>query len=166
MKMKRTMNLLNIVKIAAIYKIVAILGTEIHRYIKYRSFKHRVKNDSMSRWNYYLEYKLMPKVGHTLKKMYGDNLKMLPQFPVRGNISDIPVKTKIFIYGSETDLLLGTIFVINEITIKKSVGSTYIDINIVNCSIKSKNKCDERNQNGCNMVETFERDIESITRLT
>ena len=39
---------------------------------------------------------------------------MLTQFPVRGNISDIPVKTKIFIYGSETDLLLGTIFLINE----------------------------------------------------
>ena len=139
------MSFLGIVRIAVAYKLVSIIGTELHRYIKHKMFSKRVKTNSMNRWEYYLEYKLLK--GYTKYLESFGNVKLIPDFEISGPVSNVPNKCAINVYNEE-DKLVATIECQNKPVIKKSFNSHYIDIEIVKFKVTPKNyKIEKRSTN-------------------
>jgi len=146
------MGFLHVVRIAVAYKLVSIIGTEVHRYIKQKVYAKQTRNNSKNRWDYYLENELLKKYSKYLKS-FGD-IKLVPDFAVSGSIANIPRHVKIKVY--KDDKVIATIDCENKPVIKKMFDSHYIDTEIVKFKVVTKNE-DIGKANGNPMESTDER---------
>jgi len=117
----------HIIRIAAAYKLVSIVGTEIHRYLKQKILRKQIKNNSLNRWDYYLENKLLKNYSKYFESL-GD-IKLVPDFDIVGSVANVPNKCKIKVYQN-TGQLIANIECDNKPVIKKSFDNHYIDIEI------------------------------------
>ena len=139
------MGFIGIIRIAVAYKLVSIIGTEVHRYIKRRMFTKHVKNNSMNRWEYYLEHKLLKNYAVYLES-FGD-VKLIPDFEVSGPVANVPSKCTIKVYSGDNKEL-ATIECINKPVIKKNFNTHYIDVEIAKFKVIPKNvKIEKRSRN-------------------
>ena len=153
------MGFLGIVRIAIAYKLVSIVGTELHRYIKHKMFTKHTKNNSMNRWEYYLENKLLKNYAKYLES-FGD-VKLVPDFNVSGPVANVPNQCAIKVYDGD-DKELATIECETKPVIKKSLNAHYIDIEIAKFKITPKNKNVENRQKR-NMAPINSDDSETLT---
>tara|TARA_R110002167_G_scaffold48013_4_gene141921 strand:- start:1077 stop:1586 length:510 start_codon:yes stop_codon:yes gene_type:complete len=139
------MGFLGIIRIAVAYKLVSILGTELHRYVKRRIYTNNVKNNSMNRWEYYLENKLLKNYSQFLES-FGE-IKLVPDFNVSGSISDVPNKCNIKVYDLD-NIHIATIQCQNKAVIKKQFNTHYIDVEIAKFKVTPKDdKVEKRSRN-------------------
>lgn len=136
------MGFMGIIRIAVAYKLVSIIGTEIHRYIKHKIFTKHTKNNSMNRWEYYLENKLLKNYAIYLES-FGD-VKLVPDFTVSGPVANVPSQCAIKVYDGDNKEV-ATIECQNRPVIKKSFNNHYIDIEIAKFKVTPKeNKSESR----------------------
>lgn len=153
------MGFLSIVRIAVAYKLVSILGTELHRYVKRRIYTNNVKNNSMNRWEYYLENKLLKNYSQFLES-FGE-IKLVPDFDVSGPVADVPNKCIIKVYNLDS-LHIATIQCQNKAVIKKQFNSHYIDVEIAKFKVTPKDdKVEKRSRNI--MAQTDKSDSNTAT---
>ena len=153
------MGFLGIVRIAVAYKLVSIVGTEIHRYIKHKIFTKHTKNNSMNRWEYYLENKLLKNYAKYLES-FGD-VKLVPDFNVSGPVANVPNQCAIKVYDGDNKEL-ATIEWENKPVIKKSFNNHFIDIEIAKFKITPKQKKVE-NRRKRNLASVDSDDSETST---
>lgn len=139
------MGFIGIVRIAVAYKLVSIIGTELHRYIKHKIFSKQIKNNSMNRWEYYLEHKLLKTYAKYLES-FGE-VKLIPDFEISGPVANVPSVCSIKVYNANNKHV-ATIECKNKPVIKKSFNNHYIDIEIVKFKVTSKDdKIEKRSRN-------------------
>mgnify|MGYP003116196759 CR=1 FL=1 len=155
----------HIIRIAAAYKLVSIVGTELHRYVKHKILRKQIKNNSLNRWDYYLENKLLKNYSKYFESL--GEIKLVPDFDLVGSVANVPSKCKIKVYNDDGEHI-ALIECSNKPTIKKNFNNYYIDIEIVKFKFTPKNGTSERKRSKSLVGSTNERNngtVEEDTQL-